>query len=238
MKDLFKDISVFVSSLFFPNRCIFCDRLIAPFDDYCKRCAEQIPFIKGEICTHCGSAKEDCQCDKKKSVNYSAVAAPLYYEGDVKSCIQRFKFKDDRNISKPLARLMFDALKENFADISFDYVTYVPMYRKRERERGFNQSRLLARDISELSGITFADKMLVKLYDTDNQHECSGLERTGNLIGVFDVDGKTDITDKTVLLIDDVKTSGATLNECGKMLYLNGAKSVICLTAAVRNSKI
>ena len=51
-------------------------------------------------------------------------------------------------------------------------------------------------------------------------------------------DGKTDITDKTVLLIDDVKTSGATLNECGKMLYLNGANSVICLTAAVRNSKI
>ena len=238
MKDLFKDISVFVSSLFFPNRCIFCNGLIDPFDDYCEICAEQIPFIKGEICTHCGSKKEDCQCDKKKSVNYYAVAAPLYYEGEVKSCIQRFKFKDERNISKPLAKLMYKTLKDNFSDLSFDYVTYVPMFRKRERERGFNQSRLLAREISELSGITFADKMLVKLYDTDNQHECSGLERTGNLIGVFDVDGKTDITDKTVLLIDDVKTSGATLNECGKMLYLNGAKSVICLTAAVRNSKI
>ena len=238
MKDLFKDFSVFVSSLFFPNRCIFCNELIDPFDDYCESCAEQIPFIKGEICSHCGSKKEDCQCDKKKSVNYSAVAAALYYEDNVKSCIQRFKFKDERNIYKPLAKLMYKTLKDNFSDLSFDYVTYVPMFRKRERERGFNQSRLLAREISELSGITFADKMLVKLYDTDNQHECSGLERTGNLIGVFDVDSKNDITDKTVLLIDDVKTSGATLNECGKMLYLNGAKSVICLTAAVRNSKI
>ncbi len=133
---------------------------------------------------------------------------------------------------------MAKTLKDNFDDINFDWVTYIPMYKSKERKRGFNQSRLLAKELSKLCDIPFADKLLIKLYNTDNQHDCSGLERTGNLIGVFDVDEAFDLTDKTVLLIDDVKTSGATLNECGKMLYLNDVKSVICLTAAVRNSKI
>lgn len=129
-------------------------------------------------------------------------------------------------------------MKEHFGDIKFDYVTYIPMYRTKERKRGFNQSRLLATEISKLCDIPFADKLIIKLYDTDNQHDCTGLERTGNLIGVFDVDESINLTDKTILLIDDIKTSGATLNECGKILYLNDVKSVICLTAAVRNSKI
>lgn len=238
MKISFKDFATYFFSLFFPNRCIFCDRLIDPFEDYCDECENTVHFISGEICKRCGMEKADCNCKSKRSVGYDAVAAPLYYDGDVKSCIRRYKFKDRRNMSKALAKLMYGTLKERFADIDFDYVTYIPMFPKKERARGFNQSRLLAREISELSGIPFGDNMLIKLYDTDNQHDCTGLERTGNLIGVFDFSGNYDVKDKTVLLIDDVKTSGATLKECGKMLYLNDANSVICLTAAIRNSKI
>lgn len=238
MKVSLSELSTYLSSIFFPNRCIFCDELIDPFDDFCEDCKNGIPFISGEICTHCGAAKSDCTCNKNKSVNYEGVAAPLYYEGKVKSCIRGFKFNDNRNLSYPLAKLMYKTLKEIFPDVNFDYVTYIPMFRKKERLRGFNQSRLLARDISILSGIEFADGMLLKLYDTDNQHDCSGLERTGNLIGVFDLDSNFDTKDKNILLIDDVKTSGATLNECGKMLYLHDAKSVFCLTAAIRNSTI
>ena len=234
----FKDIMIFLVSMLFPNRCIFCNEPIDPFDDYCDNCAVNVPFIKGEICTRCGAAVADCVCNKRKSVYYEKVAAPLYYDGDVKSCIHRFKFKDDRMTAKPLAKLMANTLQKHFANIHFDYVTYIPMYKSKERKRGFNQSRLLATEISKLCNIPLADGLLVKLYDTDCQHDCTGLERTGNLIGVFDVDKSFDIVDKTILLIDDVKTSGATLNECGKMLYLNDVKSVICLTAAIRNSKI
>lgn len=234
----FKDISIFISSMLFPNHCIFCNEPIDPFEDYCENCGKSVPFIKGEICTHCGAAIEDCDCNKRKTVYYDKLAAPLYYDGDVKSCIHRFKFKDERQTAKPLARLMSNTLKEHFGDIKFDYVTYIPMYRTKERKRGFNQSRLLATEISKLCDIPFADKLIIKLYDTDNQHDCTGLERTGNLIGVFDVDESINLADKTILLIDDIKTSGATLNECGKILYLNDVKSVICLTAAVRNSKI
>lgn len=238
MKSGINDMIKFLASVFFPNRCIFCDELIDPFEDYCDACTQSIPFIKGEICKYCGAAKDDCGCKKRHSHYYELIASPLYYEADVKSCIHRFKFRGDRNLSKPLGKLMAGAVDERFGDIEFDYVTYIPMFRKKEHKRGFNQSRLLAREVAELCKIPFADKMLIKLYDTDNQHDCSRLERTGNLIGAFDVNKSFDITNKTVLLIDDIKTSGATLNECGKMLYLNGANRVICLTAALRNSKI
>lgn len=238
MKSDFKDGLCFLLSLFFPNRCIFCNKLIDPFQDYCDECKEHIPFIKGEICTHCGASKKDCECDKRKKLNYASIISPLYYLDNVKNCIHRFKFNDERTIAKPLARLMLQTMHEHYSNINFDYITYIPMYSKRERHRGYNQSRLLARELSKLTGIKFADKMLVKLYDTDNQHECTGLERTGNLIGVFDVSDKFDVKEKNILLIDDVKTSGATLNECGKMLYLYDASGVFCLTASLRNSKI
>lgn len=238
MNKSFMDFCTFVSSMFFPNRCIFCNEPIDPFESYCAECEDSVEFIKGDTCLHCGAAKEDCVCNKKKTVYYDGIVSAMYYENKVKDCIHRFKFKDERKIAKPIARLMAKAFEERLADIDFDYVTYVPMYRRKERRRGFNQSRLLAIEISKICDIPFADEMLFKLYDTDCQHDCTGLERTGNLIGVFDVNKSYDLTGKTVLLIDDVKTSGATLCECGKMLYLNDVKSVICLTAALKNSKI
>lgn len=238
MKDSYKDILTFISSLFFPNRCIFCGEPIAPFDFECDLCVNSVPLITGEICPCCGAGLVVCECKKKPAHYYDRIVAPLYYDGLVKDCIHRFKFKGERSIYSGLARLMADTLFERYCDIDFDCITYVPMFRRKEKERGFNQSRLLAKEISRLSGIEFADGMLLKLYNTDNQHDCTGLERTGNLLGAFDMNDKFDVSDKTVLLIDDVKTSGATLNECGKILYLNDAKSVICLTAALRNSKI
>ena len=107
MKILFKDFATYFFSLFFPNRCIFCDRLIDPFEDYCDECENTVHFISGEICQRCGMEKADCNCKSKRSIGYDAVAAPLYYDGDVKSCIRRYKFKDRRNISKALAKLMY-----------------------------------------------------------------------------------------------------------------------------------
>ena len=81
--------------------------------------------------------------------------------------------------------------------------------------------------------------MILKIYPTRIQHKCvHWTERKGNLLGAFDVNQKYSVEGKRILLIDDVKTSGATLSECGKMLFLYDAESVYCLTAAVVNSKI
>ena len=133
---------------------------------------------------------------------------------------------------------MTETCKERYSGIHFDYVTYIPMRKHSAKKRGYNQSGLLAKRVAENINVPLCDDLLVKVYDTKVQRGCSKLERRGNLLGVFDVNNKYDVAGKCVLIIDDVKTSGATLSECGKMLYLNGASSVYCLTAALVNSKI
>lgn len=238
-KVLLCDIKEYCLSLFFPNRCIFCNEVIGPYDNMCTSCEDKLPWIRGELCEYCGSKKEDCDCKKRHSNFYDGIAAPLYYVGDVRKSIHNFKFKDDKNAYKVFAELMNDTRREVYNDIEFDYITYTPMSKRHRRKRGYNQSELLAERISELSGITFAEDMIQKIYPTRIQHKCvHWTERKGNLLGAFDVNQKYNVEGKNILLIDDVKTSGATLSECGKMLFLYGAENVYCLTAAIVNSKI
>lgn len=232
------DIREFIACIFFPNRCLFCNKLMPPFESVCSDCTEKLPWIKGEICTYCGASKNDCKCEKWHGNFYDATVSSLYYADKVRECIHRFKFASDKHADRRLAEIMAETANERYAGIAFDYIAYVPMDRKRERQRGYNQSLLLARHLSESLKIPLGDKLIVKLYITDIQHECSEIERKGNLLGAFDINNTYDIRGKNILLVDDIKTSGSTLNECGKMLYLRGAERVFCLTAAMVNSKI
>lgn len=235
---IISDILQWLSCIFFPNRCIFCEKLMPPFDSVCDACDEELPWIKDEICVNCGAEVKNCECKKRHGNYYEAIAGVFYYKGNVKKALLRFKYNSDVNAGKTFAHLMAKTCNERFSDTKFDYVAYIPMDKKRERSREYNQSRLLARDVSKELGVPFGDNLLIKLFPTDIQHERSMLERKGNLLGAFDVNSDFDVAGKNVLLVDDIKTSGATLNECGKMLYLNGANYVFCLTAALVNDKI
>ena len=223
----------YIMCLFFPNRCVFCGALTAPCEYICGNCEQELPFITGETCPHCGAQKDRCSCNGRHGGYYDSAASPLYYTGSVKKCIHDFKFRSMRLNSRCLAGLMAETCRARFPDVSFDYVAYIPLNRRAFRKRGYNQSYLLARRISQELGVPLGRDLLIKLYDTYNQHDCRADERSGNLLGVFDVDSRCDIRDKTILLVDDVRTTGNTLNECGKMLFLNGARAVYCLTAAL-----
>jgi len=231
------DIFDFISCIFYPNRCVFCDSLLPPSENICEECYDTLPFVKGEICYRCGLKKEECVC-KKQGGFYDGIVSVFYYKDSVKNAIRNFKFHGNKYAYRKLAPLMAECFKERYADIHFDCIAYVPMERKRKRKRGYNQSELLAKELSDILKIPCADNLILKIFPTELQHECTELERKGNLLGAFDINKDFDINGKTVLLVDDVKTSGATLNECGKMLFLYGAERVFCLTAAVVDSKI
>lgn len=228
----------FVESIFFPQSCIFCGELIEADEFVCDNCRDNLPVIEGEICNKCGREKEKCECSKSSENFYDGIIAPFYFEGGVRSAIFRFKFSGEKSVVEPLADYMSECFTKRYRDITFDYVSYVPMDMKRQKNRGYNQSRLLAQRLSAKLGITFADEMLVKICNTDIQHDLHYIERSGNIFGAFDVNVSFNLKGKTVLLIDDIKTTGNTLDECAKMLKLYGADRVFCLTAAVVNSKI
>lgn len=231
MKNLFS----LMKAVVFPKKCIFCGELIFESKkNTCKRCSDALPYVRGKICPDCGCEKKDCFCSGN-ILYYDRIAAPLYYENEVRKCLHKVKFGSKKKYAENLAEYMYDALCERLMGERFDFITFVPMYKSDFKIRGYNQSEIMARHISEITGIPVKDNLIKKIYKTDKQSKQNVIRRSGNVLGAFDVD--EDISGCSVLLVDDIKTSGSTLSECGKMLYLNGAENVCCLCSAVVKRK-
>lgn len=219
--------------LIYPLRCPYCERVIAFNTDTCAECADLIQKIRitGEVCGYCGIEKKLCICKKHKNF-YNEVAGVYYYKGVIRHLINRFKFHNEPHLHKMLGVQMANTVKKRFEGVEFDYVCSVPMTEKGVKLRGYNQSELLAREVAEQLGVEYKD-LLIKLWDTRQQHSLSARERTGNLTGVFDIPQGECVKMKTILICDDIKTMGETLGECSKMLYLADAKAIYCVTAAI-----
>lgn len=217
---------------FFPKRCAYCSSVIKPDRLMCNECSKSLPRIDGDVCTKCGRGKKECSC-KDASMFFTALAAPFYFSGNVRKGIHAFKFRKCPGYSDAYAFEMANTVKDRFADIDFDLIIDVPMTEKSKKNRGYNQCSLLAEKIALNLGIEYKSNVLSKIYETDKQHLLKLFLRKGNLIGVFDVANPDMVKDKIILLCDDVSTSGETLNECAKMLWLYGAKEIYCIALAL-----
>ena len=216
---------------FLPDRCNLCGRVIAHRTVICPDCRKNAKVIRGERCLFCGRTKKDCEC-KGRSNFYDGVVAPFVYEGVVRQSIARWKFHDaERNVNF-FADMMIAAMKGSYDDIKFDVITFIPQTRKETKDRSYNQSEQLALTLGNKMHIP-VKSLLVKLYETERQRNLSFIKRSGNVFGVFDCCNRKMTDGKTILLIDDVKTSGKSLNECAKMLHLYGAAKVYCAVIAV-----
>ncbi len=219
--------------IFFPERCIFCNDVVEPFALSCANCRGEIVTIRPPCCHYCGQNKKDCDCHQHKHA-YDHIAAPFYYEKAVKTGILRLKRYDDPNAIRFFTNQMSAVIRREYGDKRIDGICFVPMTQKDERARGYNQSYLLAKEIAE----TF-DKplypILKKIYATKGQKRLSRAERSGNVLGVFEV--TESVKGLSLLLIDDVVTTGATADECAKMLKLAGAEAVWVACIAVTPPK-
>jgi ComF family protein len=159
-----------------------------------------------------------------------AIRSPFRFEGLIRKAVHEFKYRNLRAIAGQLGLLLADYLKEN--PIPCDIIVPVPLHPKRLRDRGFNQSALLAFELSKLTGISVNNTSLIRsVYNVQQAKTANVEERRKNVIGIFKV-VDVDLREKKVLLIDDVTTSGATLNSCASLLKSAGAASVWGLTLA------
>jgi len=154
------------------------------------------------------------------------------YEGSLQEAIHRWKYEGKTYLTPLFAKWMAEGLNRYWEPHSFDLLIPVPLHRQRLIERGFNQVLLLVREISFRTGIPYRKTILQKKKPTIPQVTLSGLERERGLRGAFHVIGGEELVGKSVLLVDDVYTTGATVNECSKMLRSGGAKGVDVLTLA------
>lgn len=229
---LFNGVKKFLSKLIFANRCEICGEVIEFNESLCTEC-KNLPVIKPPYCEYCGYSKEDCLCKKKKN-EYKRIVAPFYYKDSVMRAIHNFKNREMPFLAKPLSRKMYDVICQSYDDIHFDYITYVPFRKLHRIKRGYNQAQLLAEELSKLMNVP-CKCLLNKVRYTGVQHKKTQMQRKADIFGAFDVCDKykNQLDGKTVLLVDDVKTTGATLDECAKMLKIYSASSVYCSVVAI-----
>lgn len=220
-------------AVFWPAKCIFCGNVIFnnPYQT-CDKCKDQLPFVEGVVCFNCGCEKRNCSCSSS-IMYFDKVAAPFYYQDLVKKSIRKMKFSNREEYAKAFSHYMLKTLEEKYHDEKFDFIACVPLHKKDRRKRGYNQSERLALYLSEETKIPFKSNLIQKNYYTKTQSSQSMIKRSGNVLGAFELRADSDVNGCSVLLIDDIKTTGSTLSECGKMLLLAGAENVCCLSAAV-----
>jgi ComF family protein len=217
-------------NLLFPLRCIECGKegsLICPV------CRNKLSWILPPVCPFCGVDKPvgtPCTSCPGFQPVIDGIRAPFRFEATIRSAVHQLKYRNLRAIAIPLARMMADYLSDN--PLPYDIVIPVPLHHKRLRERGYNQSELLAKEIGKLTGFRVEEDSLTRLRHTTAQAMTKSMqERHANLAGAFTCCSEN-IRGKKILLIDDVATSGATLDACAKALKSAGAVSVWGLTLA------
>ena len=196
--------------------------IIYPIEEKCMVCDED-GFIG--ICPSCKSRIN-------KAKNEGSILSYGFYGGILKSLILKFKYESNYNVGYLLANFLIEIIRESEIDI--DIICYIPMIRKDERKRGFNQCKLIANEIGYNLNIPVSN-CIKKVKHTKEQKKLTKEERIKNLIGAFEVKSNEDIKNKRVLLIDDVMTTGATIGECTKKLKKSGVKEIIVLTIAKSN---
>ena len=171
------------------------------------------------------------QCLEKRPY-FDALAAPCLYEGGIMDAIHQIKYSGRTYLAESLGPLLIASARERFGETEGMLMMPVPLHPKRLRERGFNQSLVLAKVISPALEVSLDFLSLRRVKYTLPQTGLKRDERRKNVKGAFGVDGGTDLKGKTVILMDDVATTGNTLNECARVLKKAGCERVYCLAVA------
>jgi len=217
---------------FFPSRCPFCGGFIS-FDRLCcMECFSELMWADEYICRRCGKpVRPECDCNTPHS--YSLCASAAYYSGSVKDGIYSLKFKNNLNSAVIFGRALRDMLDEMGVLDDIDIAVPVPMSPKQQRMRGYNQAEEIARAIVKGTDIPVRTDLIRRRFSKTAQHDLSGDERhrAAHKNYYTDIHG-TPLSGLTVLLADDVLTTGSTLNACSELLTALGAECVICAAAA------
>lgn len=223
-----------ITDILFPRRCPLCGAVINRNERICSKCSKDVEFIRRPICRTCGRPLHNCDCSVRRYAFLRNVS-PMVYTKAAKRGIHRMKFHNSPSSCIYFGKLMANVVRTEYIDtgIKFDCVVGVPMHSDDYRNRGYNQAVLLAKTVARELELPHYVHVLVKHRKNSAQHTLSFKERQLNIKGVFRVTKPDMIRGCTVLLCDDVTTSGSTLNECAVTLLEAGAKAVYCVTATV-----
>ena len=216
--------------LLFPKWCVGCGR---EGDFICPSCRQSLPRIMPPICPKCGRPRPGgrlCPGCVGWRAEIDGIRSPFVFDGVMRQAIHQLKYQNLRTLSALLSRMIWHYLTDN--PVPAEVLVPVPLHAKRLRERGYNQSSLVARELGKLANLKVIDDCLIRQRHAIPQARTSSVEeRRSNIAGAF-VCRDRRLSGKQVLLIDDVATSGATLDACAAAARATGAASVWGLVIA------
>jgi len=226
--------------LVYPRQCAGCGDAMGPHHGHiCWECARTMDLISDPICRVCGDPAEGavdhhytCFACVGKRPAYNGARSAARYRGTLRRVLRDFKYNKASHLRADLAVLLHACARTHYATMPFDGVIGVPLYPRRERERTYNQAALLAGALAAKLRLPCPGHFLRRLRPTATQTRLSATERRANVRGAFGTRGDAWIKGRRILLVDDVMTTGATVDECSAALKAAGAAGVCVVTVA------
>ncbi len=209
-------ITELIAKYLFPPKCVFCRRVLEK-DGVCEKCRDTLPY-------------KIPQESKENIMFVDGVWSCFRYKGDARNAIIRYKFAGLSKYAVDFSEFLEECINSNL-DGQYDIISWVPLSKKRKRNRGYDQAQLLALEICNRMG-TEPVRTLVKCRDSAPQsRQTDAAGRRANILGAYELSG-ADVTGKRIILIDDVFTTGSTVSECARVLKTHGAQKVYAVTIA------
>lgn len=226
--------------VFLPPICHICHSFIpnAGTIHICTTCRDSLPLVSSPLCPTCGipfagtGSNHSCGACLTHPPHFDSAMAHFLYEGPIREMIHSFKYNQRTHLRYPLALMALEGLCGYLAVCRPHLIVPVPLHRSRLRQRGFNQAVLLGKALSRQLLIPMVPDALIRARPTEPQINLRATERRANVLGAFSVARPASVAGKRLLLLDDVMTTGSTLDECAKELKKAGADMVTAFTIA------
>jgi ComF family protein len=226
--------------MLYPRRCAGCGVASGEHGMHvCWECLADAVYVKDPFCSVCGDPVDGvvnhafaCSWCRRTHPSFAQARSAIRFRGAMKDVMHAFKYQNACYLATDLGGMLAGCVMGHFAAVGFDGIAYVPLHRRKGRERSYNQSRLLASDVGRRLGLPVLHRSLTRVRMTRTQTRLNAEERKRNVRGAFQP-GMPEWTDgRRILLVDDVMTTGATVNECARVLMDTGARSVHVVTVA------
>ncbi len=225
------DIKETLLSLLYPRRCPICHDIVTPRGHLiCPDCLKIVPFVQEPTCLCCGKeiASEEieyCYDCSHHTRSFQGGYALVVYDPVMRESVRRFKNGGRMEYADWYAEALWQQYGGELRQLEIDAIVPVPLHRSRRNERGYNQAELLARRLAKKLGVPVLSKALVRTRKTTAQKYLGGRERQKNLEAVFGA-GRQSVAGQTLLLVDDIYTTGGTAEACTRVLLAAGAQAV------------
>lgn len=226
--------------LVFPRQCAGCGQPVAEEGRHlCWDCTAKLQFIQAPFCSRCGDPIDGavdydilCVHCTRREPSFTKARSAVRYRRAIRDALQRFKYGGATHLDGDLSVLLLSCIETHYTGVDFDAVAFVPLHPLKRRTRCYNQAQLLAARVARTLGLPLFPRVLVRVRDTGTQTHLTARERRDNMHDAFAARDEEWIAGRCFLLIDDVMTTGATVDECSRVLVEAGAAGVYVVTVA------